>query len=183
MGVQVPLQGCPYAGCSTVYHINPVTQTAYLMADGMDASENGMPYETAFNAFYGYDETPYTAIPDPAGNLYLMTYNQIAEISGLNSALYMPSGTSGLADFSTSADQSVTYTNVGNASDTIPSYDLTYETNFHVDGSFPAGSCMAGVSLAPSSAVPRFPAPTRNASFILFHPRNVSMSRMSSETQ
>jgi CSLREA domain-containing protein len=144
------IQGCPYAGYPAVYRINPVTQTAYLVADGMDASLNGMAVEVAFNAFYGYDETPYTTIPDPAGNLYLMTYNQIAEITGLNSALYMPSGSNSLQDYSTSADQTVAYINVGNASDTIPSYDLTYETNFHVDGSFPAGSCMAGAALAPS---------------------------------
>jgi sugar lactone lactonase YvrE len=144
------IQSCPYAGYPAVYRINPVTQTAYLMADGMDASLNGMATDVAFNAFLGYDETPYSAIPDYAGNLYVMTNNQIAEISGSNSALYMPSGSSGLQDYSTSADQTVTYVNVGNASDTIPSYDLTYETNFHVDGAFPTGSCMAGASLAPS---------------------------------
>jgi sugar lactone lactonase YvrE len=158
------ISGCIFAGYPSIYRINLATQTAYLMADGMDASLNGTATNVAFNAFYGYAFSPYTAIPDPAGNLFVMTYNQIAEINGSSAALYMPSGSSNLQDFSTSADQIITYANVGNASETAPHYsfastDSTAGTNFGTDPSptipTPAGNaadCTTASSVAVNAA-------------------------------
>ena len=135
------ISGC--AGISNpafIYRINLSTSTAYLMEYNYGGTGTVTDTSIAFNAFSGYYIYPIEVIPDAAGNLYAMSLNQIAEISGSNAALYYPTIAASQADYTTSADQIVTYANVGNASQTAPPFsfastDMSAGTNFGIDPS------------------------------------------------
>ena len=135
------ISGC--AGISNpafIYRINLSTSTAYLMEYNYGGSGTVTDTSIAFNAFSGYYVSPIEVIPDASGNLYAMSLNQIAEISGSNAALYYPTSAVSQADYTTSADQIVTYANVGNASATVPTLDFASTggspgTNFSLDPS------------------------------------------------
>jgi hypothetical protein len=154
--------GCGSYSDQTIYRINLATSTAYEIE-----YSNSWKYYAApavFNAFNGYDVIPIAAIPDNAGNIYFANGNnaaQIALLSGSNSALYFPytpPGNTGyqLQDFTTSADQSVAFVNVGNANYTMPDFslastDTTTGTNFALDPTSPSGSCVASATLNPGA--------------------------------
>jgi hypothetical protein len=124
-----------------IYRINLNSQMAYPLM--YDYSEWGIADEGtlagAFNGFYGYYVNPTFAIPDNAGNLYFFNwYGQIGLLSGSNAELsypfvFPPNTPLPQYDFSASADQIVTYANVGNQNEPIPVYSLAAGTNFTVD--------------------------------------------------
>ena len=123
-----------------VFRINLAAQTAYCIMMGNAASGSATNTEESFNSFSSYYDNPFIVIPGFAGNLYVMTFNQIAEITGSNAALYMPNGYSSQQDFSTSADQIVTYANVGNVGIFAPALSFVSTgsspgTNFSLDPS------------------------------------------------
>jgi sugar lactone lactonase YvrE len=158
------------SGCSGttnpayIYRINLNTSTAYLMEYNYGGTGTVTDASMAFNAFSGYYVHPIEVIPDASGNLYAMSMNQIAEISGSNAALYFPQANGSQADFTTSADQIVTYANLGNAG--IPAPALSFAstssspgTNFDLDPSptvpTPPGtavSCSGAGTIAVGSA-------------------------------
>jgi hypothetical protein len=136
--------------CSSpsVYRINLNSQMAYPLLydyDEWGIADTGMLAGT-FNAFYGYYVNPTFAIPDNAGNLYFFNwYGQIGLLSGSNAELsypfvFPPNTPPQQYDFNTSADQIVTYANVGNANQPIPVYSLAAGTNFTVDTNPPSAA-------------------------------------------
>jgi hypothetical protein len=148
---------CDPNNSPTVYRINLNSQMAYpLMYDYSEWEiEDTGALAGAFNAFYGYYVNPTFAIPDNAGNLYFFNwYGQIGLLSGSNAELsypfvFPPNTPLPQYDFTTSADQIVTYANVGNANQPIPAYSLAAGANFTVDTNPPnnAAYCITANTL------------------------------------
>ena len=119
------IQNCTYnQNPAYIYRINLDTSTAYLVE--YNEGQEGEGTDTGpYNAFNGYYILPIEVIPDSAGNLYVLAANQIAEISASNAALNYPYQVAlSQADYTTSADQVVTYANVGNASISAPAQSM-----------------------------------------------------------
>jgi len=122
-------------GQPAIWRVNLASGYAYLEALG---NVQGSGTATSnYNAFYSYYVLPYSAIPDNAGNLYFITYNQVAELSGTNAALNFVER----YDFTTSAPQFATYANVGNATEASPPYALDSGVNFTVAPAGDASAC------------------------------------------
>ena len=159
------IQNCTYnQNPAYIYRINLDTSTAYLVE--YNEGQEGEGTDTGpYNAFNGYYILPIEVIPDSAGNLYVLAANQIAEISASNAALNYPyQVTLSQADYTTSADQVVTYANVGNASISAPALGFASTgsspgTNFDLDPSptIPtppgnAANCANADEIAPNDA-------------------------------
>jgi trimeric autotransporter adhesin len=124
-----------------VWRINLATDYAFLETK----SEAGDGSETGYNSYYGYLTDPLNAIPDGLGNLYLMTYNQIAELGGASGALNYTS----TIDYTTNPQTlTATYANVGNATEPNPASSFVVGTSFVLNSTGDTAACSAISELA-----------------------------------
>jgi hypothetical protein len=105
-----------------VFRINIPTNTVYLETVGGSSGTATRNYD----AYAGFSIAPASAIPDGNGDLYFTTNNQIAVVSASAGALDF-----GLQnEFTTGITRIATYENVGNATDTGPTYSLETGLDF-----------------------------------------------------
>jgi hypothetical protein len=127
----------------SIVRINIATTTAYdeVVAD---AYPYGGTQSIGYNAFYFYGIFPVSAVSDNAGNIFFTSWNQIAELSGQSAELDFTSR----YDFTTSAAQTATYANLGNASGAAPAYTFQSGTNFVLLETGDTNACDALTSVA-----------------------------------
>lgn len=116
-----------------VFRINIPTNTVYLETVGGSSGTATRNY----GAYTGFSIAPASAIPDGNGNLYFTTDNQIAVVSASAGALDF-----GLQnEFTTGITRISTYENVGNATDTNPTYSLESGLDFTEVSSTDPNAC------------------------------------------
>jgi hypothetical protein len=116
-----------------VFRINLPTDTVYLETVGGDTGQAMSNY----GAYTGFNSAPASAIPDGNGNLYFTTNNQIAMVSASAGALDFGQQN----EFTTGITRIATYENVGNATDTNPTYSLEYGVDFTDVSSTDTSAC------------------------------------------
>jgi sugar lactone lactonase YvrE len=126
---------------AAVWRINLATDYAFLETK----SESGDGAQIGYNSFYGYVTAPRTAIPDSLGDLYFVTYNQVAQLSGISGALNYTA----TIDYTTNPQTlSATYANVGNVAETNPTASFAIGINFLLNSTGDLAACSAISELA-----------------------------------
>ena len=119
-----------------VFRINLPTDTVYLETVGETAGFGGTATSN-YGAYTGFSIAPASAIPDGNGNLYFTTNNQIAVVSASAGALDFGQQN----EFTTGITRIATYENVGNATDTNPTYSLASGLDFTDVSSTDTNAC------------------------------------------
>jgi trimeric autotransporter adhesin len=126
---------------AAVWRINLATGNAFLEAKAAP----GGGAEVGYDSYYGYVTDPRSAVSDSLGNLYFITYNQIALLAGTSGALNFTSA----YDYTTQPQTlTATYANVGNAAEPNPGSSFAVGTNFIMNSTADAAACSAITDLA-----------------------------------